>query len=137
MPAPLYVHLPNGGALPALGPAPFIALLIADSIVMEDWRAGICEQLAGRGCRYLVAWGQDCALWAHTMNTIAAGENLVMTAAHEDEPLAEAMWFSVHETRHPVVTLEGLVIVHVAPRARRDEILTEFQSAALREKPGI
>ncbi len=136
MPAPLYVHLPHGGTLPALGPAPFIALVIADNIVMDDWRGDVCERLAGRGCRYLVAWGQDCVGWARAMSK-SAGENVIVTAAVEDEALAEAMWFSVHETHHPTVTLEGLVIVHVTPRARRDEILFQFHSAAMREKPGI
>ncbi|MCA0200988.1 MAG: hypothetical protein LCH56_09120 [Proteobacteria bacterium] len=136
MPAPLYVHLPSGGTLPALGPAPFIALVIADNVVMDDWRDDVCERLAGSGCRYLVAWGQDCVGWAHAMGK-SAGENMIVTAAVEDEPLAEAMWFAVHETHHPAVTLEGLVIVHVTPRARRDEIHFQFHSAAMREKPGI
>jgi hypothetical protein len=136
MTAPLYVHLPGGGALPALGPAPFIALVIAESIVFDDWRARICKQLAHRGCRYLVAWGQDCADWARTMSAVA-GENLIVTAALEDQPLAEAMWFSAHETHHPTMTLEGLVIVHVTPHPRRDEIQFQFHSAAMREKPGI
>jgi hypothetical protein len=135
MAAPLYVHLPNGSALPALGPEPFKVLLIAESIVIDDWRAKICEGLAREGCRYLVAWGQDCAQWSAVMGN--AGENLVVTDAHVDEPLAEAMWSAVHDAQHPTLTLHALVIAHVTPRPRREDILFQFQSAALREKPGI
>ncbi len=130
--------------MPELGPAPFIALLIADNVAFDAWRDSVCAHLARSGCRYFVAWGQDCGLWAHAMDVTAGslfgrggGDTLILTAAHEEAPLAEAMWASVHDTSHPAVALTGLVIVHVTPRPRREEILAQYSSAALREKPGI
>ncbi|MGE3474533.1 MAG: hypothetical protein AB7H70_01870 [Rhodospirillaceae bacterium] len=135
MTAPLYIHLPNASMLPALGPEPFKVLLIAESIVLDEWRVKICEDLARSGCRYLVAWGQDCKEWSVAMGR--TGENLVVTGATVDEPLAEAMWLAVHEAEHPTLTLHALVIAHVTPHARRDEILFQFHSAAMREKPGL
>jgi hypothetical protein len=138
--APLYFHLPHGSSLPAIGPAPFKALLIAESIVGDDWRGNVCEWLARNGCRYFLAWGQDCELWHDVMDETAVaffggddGENFIMTTWHEDEPLAEAMWFSVHHAEHPTVTFKGFVIVHVTPHARGDEILDQFANAAREE----
>ncbi|MGE3333948.1 MAG: hypothetical protein AB7I36_09905 [Rhodospirillaceae bacterium] len=138
MPAPLYVHLPNGSPVPRLGPEPFIVLLIAESIALDDWRAQVCGDLARSGCHSFIAWGQDCVQWCVEMQkTTASSGARIMIAAHEDEPLAEAMWASVHGADHPEVTLQALVIVHVTPRERREEILFQFHSAAMREKPGI
>ena len=56
-------------------------------------------------------------------------ENLIITTAHMDETLAETMWFSVHKTHHPAVTLQTFLILHVTPVARREEILSQFERA--------
>jgi len=132
MGAPIYLHLPNGSSLPTLRPSASIALAILESIVIDEWRAQVCEWLARSGCRYFIAWGQDCEEWRGTMGEAALGgdaENLIITTAHTDEPLAEAMWFSVHKAYHPAVTLQTFMILHVTPVARREEILTQFEKA--------
>ena len=117
MGAPVYLHLPNGSPLPPVGPAASIALLILESIVIDEWRIQVCEWLARGGCRYFVAWGQDCEEWQGTMGAAAGApggdaENLIITTAHMDETLAETMWFSVHKTHHPAVTLQTFLILH-------------------------
>lgn len=130
MGAPLYLHLPHGSPLPALPPGPFKALLIAESIAMDEWRNEICEALAKAGCRSFLAWGQDCKDWRDAMDVAAGGcGELIVTTFHPDQPLTEAMWFSVYQSDHPEETLKYIVIIHVTPQAQRDEMLEQFARA--------
>ena len=130
MSAPLYLYLPHGSPLPALPSGPFKALLVAESIAMEEWRTQTCEALARAGCRYLVAWGQDCKEWRDAMDGAASGSgDLVVSTFHSDQPLAEAMWFSVYRSDHPEIALKYIVILHLTPQERREEILDQFEKA--------
>jgi hypothetical protein len=135
MGAPLYLHLPHGSPLPALPPGPFKALLIAESIAMEEWREQTCESLARAGCRFFLAWGQDAREWRDAMNgaAAAAGGDLLIATWHPDQPLSEAMWFSVHQSDHPELALKYIVILHLTPQAQREEVLDQF-SHAIREE---
>lgn len=135
MAAPLYVHLPNGSTLPALGPAPFKVLLLAESIVTDEWRTGTCEDLVRRGCRAFIVWGQDGRQWRDAMSQSAGGEDVVaqwedvVAQWYDDIPLGEAMWSSVHAADHPTIMLQAFAILHVTPQARREEILDQFANA--------
>jgi hypothetical protein len=40
-----------------------------------------------------------------------------------------ALWFAAHTACHPDVDLERTVIVHIAEKARRAELLGEYQAA--------
>lgn len=130
MSAPLYLHLPHGSPLPALPSGPFKALLIAESIAIDEWRTHTCEALVRAGCRSFLAWGQDCREWRDAMNDAAGGcGELVIATFHPDQPVTEAMWFSVYKSDHPDVTLKYILIIHLTPRAQRDEVLEQFARA--------
>ncbi len=137
MSAPLYIHLPPCGALPALRPEPFKALLVVENIVPETWRNDVCAWLAKAGCRSLLAWGQDSPQWQGAMNQTSsnifgsglAKDERVMTNARENETLAEAIVAALYSDADFGVELAGFTIVHITPVARRDELMTMVERA--------
>ncbi len=81
----------------------FKCVVLLERPVGEDFRRDVSRALVRNGCLYFMAWGRDCSLWHHSVDT-ANGEQFdfgdipddkfVMTTCHEDEPMEEVLWFA-------------------------------------------
>jgi len=134
-----YLHIPPGTDLPAMQDAsPFTAILVADDEVAQMWQWEASRWLVESGCRYLLAWGKDCAAWEEAVQEAnqetfdyedIPEERLVLTTAHEDEDLEEVFWFAKHRAAHPALSLNRTLIVHVAQQPRQEEIEAAYADA--------
>lgn len=136
-----YLRLQAGQALPPIGDgSPFRAVLILAEAAQGDWRDLVCRRLVEAGCLYAVAWGVDCDLWHDSVDWAALKadgfgdipeERFVMTTWHEDETLAEALWFAAHAAVHPTVELVRTVLIDIGPEDRREQMLEAWETARL------
>jgi hypothetical protein len=133
-----YLHLPPGEMPPAEEPHPFRAVLISEEEATEEWRRTVSEWLVRSGCLYFSAWGVDCAHWHDDvdfalLDAFDFGEipddDFIMTTWHENEPLAEVLWFAGFCAFHPTVELPHTLIVDVSSTERRSEILEAYRQA--------
>jgi len=137
----LYLHLPASGALPADGlpSAPFLAILVAEEEDVDDlWQFDVCRAIAASSCRYLLAWGADCAAWREAVDDAfleavdyedVPPERALLTTAHEDEDIDEVFWYARHRAAHPAVPLDTVVILHVAPSPDRERLTGAYRDA--------
>ncbi len=118
--------------------APFRAVVISEAVVSPEWRAKVSAWLVNNGCLYMCAWGTDCSEWDTSVDVANIEANcsvgisedrFVMTTWHENEPLAEAFWFSKNSADHPSVAIRNTLLVHVAQVSREKELLALFTEA--------
>jgi hypothetical protein len=134
-----YIRLQSGGDLPAIADAqPFKAILVIEDEVPEIWRWEASRWLARSGCRYLIAWGPECASWTESVDEAhleafdygdIPQDQSVMATSHEDEELSEVFWFAKHRARHPVLELRNIVILHVSKEDRRIDLPSMYEDA--------
>ena len=92
-------EIPSGIVLPT---SRFVCLVVWDAANVGDEEiAHLAQQLLHSGAVYVCAWGPDCQRVHHLVDVQAMDsaepgndEAVVMTTSHEDEPLADAVWFS-------------------------------------------
>ena len=134
-----YVHLLPGAEPPErVVSAPFRAVVVAEEVVSPEWRAMVSAWLVKTGCLYMSAWGTDCSAWdtsvdianiqAHGYEEIPE-DKFVMTTWHENEVLAEALWFAKNNAHHPSVAIQNTLLVHVSQVERENELLASFTEA--------
>ncbi len=131
-----YFRVPPGGKLPDLSVFnPFWVVLIIEEEVTPQWRDEVSAWLVGSGCRYMMAWGLDCASWDETVDhanlqQFGYGEipekDFVFTTWHENDSLEEVFFFAKYAARHPAHELKNLVLVHIAYEKRADEFEEMF-----------
>lgn len=133
-----YLHLPPDAELPALQLPPFIAIVLAEDEVLDTWQWDASRWLVASGCRYLLAWGKDCAAWNEAVDDAfqeavdyedVAPERQVLTASFEDEDMDEVFWFARHRAAHPGAVLNTTLILHIAAAARKDDIEARYAEA--------
>jgi len=79
-------------------------LLAMDASKIDSKTIGdAADRILAKGLVYLCAWGSDCERVhdafdesARDINEGLTGDDVIMTASHEDEPLREAVWYFVH-----------------------------------------
>ena len=84
----------------------FACLLAWDATGVEVKRiAGLARKLLDAGAVYICVWGPDCERVHDIIDEEQIGPNptlesdrVVMTTWHSDEPLAEAIWFVLHNS---------------------------------------
>lgn len=127
------MHLAAGAALPPVRPQePFRAVVIVEQDVQDEWRNAVSAWLVDSGCLYMIAWGRECSAWddavdwanleAHNFGDIPE-DALVMTSWHDNERLAEALWFAGQVAQHSEVELTDTLIVHVSPSPEPERLL--------------
>jgi hypothetical protein len=136
---PTYTHLRADEPLPmSEGMSPYKAVLVIEQGTSGEWRGLVCEWLVGSGCRYMMAWGQDCEIWHDSVDganlaRLELGEfpdeDSVITTWHPDESLAEVFWFAENCADHPDVDLSHILIIHISPEAREAELIQGFDKA--------
>lgn len=134
-----YLQLLPDGDLPAMkDTVPFLAIVIVDDEVSEMWQWEASRWLVESGCRFMQAWGKDCAAWEEAVQEAnqeafnyedIPEERLVITTSHEDEDLEEVFWFARHRAAHPACPLNRVLIVHVAAQARKEELEAAWADA--------
>jgi hypothetical protein len=116
----------------------FRCVLVAQTETARDWHSTLCEWLFISGCRYLVAWGDQCEEWHDTMDAVniaafPGGEipddKFVMTTWHDAEPMREAFWFSRSLATHPHVKLGETLLLHIAPTSAEAHMLSAYADA--------
>lgn len=127
-----YLHLKPDEALPALdGLSTFKAIVVIEAESSQLWQWDVCRWLVASGCRYMLAWGRDCASWEEAVDDASLErfdyedvpqDQSVLTTSHEDEELGEAFWFARHRAHHPALALQDTLIVHIAAEARQEEL---------------
>jgi hypothetical protein len=136
-----YLHLPPDADLPELGARPpFLAIVLAEDEVAEMWSWDVARWLVASGARYVQAWGRDAEAWTEAVDDAALeavdyedvpDEHRVPTAAHDpaDEDMDEVFWFSKHRAAHPALSLDAVLIVHIAAAPRKEEIEQAYADA--------
>jgi hypothetical protein len=136
-----YLHLPPDADLPDLGARPpFLAIVLVEDEVAEMWLWDVARWLVASGARYVQAWGGDAEAWAEAVDDAALeavdyedapGERQVLTAAHDpaDEDVDEVFWFARHRAAHPALSLDTVLIVHIAQAPRKEEIEAAYADA--------
>lgn len=140
-----YLHLPNGASLPApVEPRPFRAVVVVEQAVESAWRDRVSDWLIQSGCLYMMAWGQDCSAWDDSVDWAylrawdfadAPDEHSITTTWHERETLAETFWFAQKCAFHPTIPLPEVLILHVAPEPRSDDLLALWRSTLEADPP--
>ena len=136
-----YLHLPPDADLPDLGNRPpFLAIVVADDDVAEMWLWDAARWLVASGARYVQAWGNDAEAWAEAVDDAALeavdyedvpDDRRVLTAGHDpaDEDVDEVFWFAKHRAAHPVLSLDAVLILHIASTPRKEEIEQAYGDA--------
>jgi hypothetical protein len=136
-----YLHLPPDADLPELGNRPpFLAIVLAEDEVAEMWLWDVARWLVASGARYVQAWGKDAEAWHDAVDDAAleavdyeeVPEDLrVLTTGHDpaDEDMDEVFWFAKHRAAHPALSLDAVLIVHIASAPRREEIEQAYADA--------
>jgi hypothetical protein len=134
-----YLQLPPGSEPPALDHlAPFLAIVLSEEESPELWQADIARWLVASGCRYVLAWGKDCAAWQEMVDDASLEafdyedvpeEDAVLTTRHEDEEREEVFWFAKHRAAHPGHSFKATVILDISALGRKDEIEAEYADA--------
>ncbi|MEM1037014.1 MAG: hypothetical protein AAGI14_09680 [Pseudomonadota bacterium] len=136
-----YKHLQPNGDYKSLGDLTnYKVVLILESPVQTEWQTALSEHLVRRGCKYVMAWGDDCSSWDNSVDLAnleqyefgdIPEEKRIMTTWHDEETLEDVFWFCEYLVRHPIHTLTRTILVHIANRARKDEILNLYTTAVL------
>jgi hypothetical protein len=136
-----YLHLPPDAALPAPGiRSPFLAIVLAEDEVAEMWSWDVARWLVDAGARYVQVWGRDADAWTEAVDDAALEavdyedvpeDRRVLTASHDpaDEDMDEVFWFSKHRAAHPTLSLDAVLILHIASAPRREEIEQAYADA--------
>ena len=136
-----YLHLPPDADLPDLGDRPpFLAIVLAEEEVAEMWLWDVARWLVASGARYVQTWGKDAETWHDAVDDAALeavdyeeapDDRQVLTSAHDpaDEDVDEVFWFAKHRAAHPFLSLDAVLIVHIAPAPRKEEIEAAYADA--------
>jgi hypothetical protein len=134
-----YIHLQPDGDLPDISDlAPFKVIVIADNSIDEMWIWDACRWLVASGCRYMMAWGNECDSWAEAIEEATSEafnyedipeESQVIATSHEDDPLDEVFWFSKNKAQHPLHELNHIVILHISEQHRQAKIEEQYKDA--------
>jgi hypothetical protein len=131
-----YLRLTESSRLPNLGKLrPFKAIVIAEERLSSARLSQVSDWLAQSGCLYAMACGDDCGAWyeaiqlanrkAHSTELIPDA-SLIITTAHADESLQDVFWFAKHTAMHPCHELQHTVLIDVAAKPRKAELLAAY-----------
>ena len=128
--------------LPGLLTAPtprFVLLVVADTADLDgtalvEWAGRVLE----RGATYVCCWGPGCSRLEECFDeagllreNFEPSNRVIMTTAHDGEPIEEAAWFALHSAYPDPGWEEGTGAVVLATVGRRDwhEAVTRYADA--------
>ncbi|MDG1826265.1 MAG: hypothetical protein P8H62_08355 [Henriciella sp.] len=128
----IYLQLPAGAQLPSLNfNGPFKAIICIEDDVTPDWRAKVSDWIVKAGCLYAMSWGRSCSAWDDSIDTAnleafnwhkTPDHAHVVTTWHDDEPLSEVIWFSIHAARHATAEISKTLFLHIGQKTSKAEI---------------
>jgi hypothetical protein len=131
----IYIHLPAGSTPPGIEPNPCRMVAVIEEDASDEWQEQFSDWVVDSGCLAFGAWGKKCEAfhdgvdWAilkrHNFSEIP-DDQFIMTTWHDDEPLTEAFWFCRFAAFHPEMELPCAYIVHIAPAARKEELISMY-----------
>ncbi|MBX3713233.1 MAG: hypothetical protein KF800_14830 [Lysobacter sp.] len=134
-----YLHLPPGAPLPDIGHlSPYRAVVIIEAQVRADWQWKVSDWLVQTGCLYMMAWGHDCTTWDDSVDIAnleafdfedVPDDRFVYTTWHNDQTLGDVFDFCKRHTRHPVVELPRVVLLHIAAQGDEARMLEAYAEA--------
>ncbi|MFP5393524.1 MAG: hypothetical protein ACLGI6_18580 [Gammaproteobacteria bacterium] len=134
-----YLHLPPDGELPQIDAlAPFLAVVLVETEVVQIWQWEVSRWLVESGCRYMQAWGHECSTWDDAVDEAnlerfnyddIPDEEAVVTTFHDDEDMEEVFWFAKNRATHPIHTLNNVVILHIAAEPNKEAIEEQYADA--------
>lgn len=134
-----YVQLTAESTLPDVSYLqPFKAVLISEQQPNQDRCRAISEWLVSSGCLYVLAWGKgsidlyesvQAANQAAHIGEQIPDKHLIIATCHEDEQLADVLWFAKYSALHPCFPLDNVLLVHLARIYRGSELLEQYETA--------
>lgn len=106
----------------------FKAVLVVEREVPSAYLRAVVERLLEAGCRYLMAWGAGCELWAREFERCGASAGAVATR-HAGESLSDVFRFARDIAEHPDADLPVEAILHVGDAERSDEFAERYLNA--------
>lgn len=107
----------------------YVCILFAnDEAITPEEQARVSEQLVGTGCCYAVCAGHQCSSWDDSVDLahLATGEGeekFVMTSWHENETVADVIFFGLLNTSFDEHDFTRYLVLLVGPQAGlRDEV---------------
>lgn len=134
-----YVQAQDGEPLPDVGDLkPFMAIVVIEDHPSHEWQTRASKWLVDSGCRYMMAWGDDCGSWDDSVDLASLetfdfgdipDEEFVMTTWHESDSLEEVFRFAKTLAHHPSVKLNNVLILHVNAGDKHVRLDDIFQKA--------
>ncbi len=134
-----YFQLKPGEALPDISAfKPFLAAMVIQESVTQEWRDLVSQWLVKSGCLYMLAWGTECEKWHDAVDwaNIAQFDHgdipedeLVMTSWHEGQALSEFFSESKNITGNSCVDFASSLIIHISSLNKEQEMLSEYMHA--------
>jgi hypothetical protein len=120
-----YLHLLPGQSLPETPkPEPSPVVVIVEAEVAADWQNAVSDWIIAYGCRYMMAWGRDCASWDDSVDWAYldsvdfsdSNEGLVMTTWHERDTLEDLFHYCEFNAvlSNDDLELNRILILHIA-----------------------
>ena len=135
---PIYIQLRPGEKLPSISHLkPFAAIVLVEEVVDPEWQRVTSTWLVESGCRYMMAWGMECASWDDSVDIAnleqfnfgeIPEDDRVMTTWHADESLSEVFWFAKNSAFHPTVNLDRFALVHISMKGNRDGLVKQYSA---------
>ncbi|HEU5285361.1 MAG TPA: hypothetical protein VFU20_02480, partial [Sphingomicrobium sp.] len=142
-----YVRLIPDGLLPEVSVyAPFKAVVVIEATYSPEWQDEVSRWLVDSGCRYMMAWGDNCSSWDDSVDHAEILKHLpgdvpdnqfVMTTWHKDETLENVFWYAQFcaQFSYDDVALTNALIIHISETVREAEMRALFeQSKTLAER---
>jgi hypothetical protein len=134
-----YLRINSGDQLPDFEDfAPYKAVVVIDLAVDAGWQTRVSQWLVESGCLYMMAWGADCSSWDTSVDEAnmrrfdygdIPDDDFIMTTWHDDEPLAEVIWFAKVAAHHSTVEIDNVLFLHIGAEDRQAEFEELFNAA--------
>ena len=134
---PTYIHIEPDGVIPEfLQSEPFKAIVVLEAESSQAWQGTVSEKLVTAGCRYVMAWGEQCEVFHDIVDRTSIdrhdydvpAENFIMTTWHDNESLESVFWYSQFcaDFSYDEVELQRSLIIHISRIGRETEYLDLF-----------
>lgn len=124
--------------MPELATVPCRVVVLVEQDVSAEWQDDVSDWIVGFGCRYMMAWGQNCSSWDDSVDwallrnhdfSDVPDDRFVMTTWHDQETLSEAFEFCIVCAHHPTIDLPTVRIIDITEVERGAEISSRYQQA--------
>ncbi len=130
--------IPDQAVVEISPPKPFLAVLVIEEPVSQQWQDQVSRWLIRSGCIYMMAWGLNCSEWGDSVDfanieRFNYGEipedEMVMTTWHEDENLKDVFWQAKNSVEHACTDFSNTMILHISRENKEQEFLSLYSTA--------